>query len=108
MQTKADIACAFENAVVDTLVIKAQRALEQMGWERLVIVGGVGANQKLRQRMHASLESQNMQLYYPRIEFCTDNGAMVAYTGFLRIAAGQQDNLNIEVRTRWPLTDIKV
>lgn len=105
-QTKADIACAFEDAVVDTLLIKSQRALEQTGWQQLVIVGGVGANRKLRHRLSESLKEKNIRVYYPRIEFCTDNGAMVAYVGCIRIAAGEQDGLNIEVKTRWPLVDL--
>jgi N6-L-threonylcarbamoyladenine synthase len=106
LQTKADIACAFEDAVVDTLQIKCKRALEMTGWKQLVLVGGVSANQKLRQRFREVFELQNVQVFYPRTQFCTDNGAMVAYLGSVRIAAGEVDGLAIDVRTRWPISSI--
>lgn len=102
-QTKADIACAFEDAVVETLMIKSRRAIEQTGWKRLVVVGGVGANQKLRLQLRESFQKLGVTVYFPRQEFCTDNGAMIAYLGYLRISAGEKDGLSIEIRTRWPL-----
>jgi N6-L-threonylcarbamoyladenine synthase len=105
LQTKADIACAFEDAVIDTLLIKSRRALEATGWKKLVMVGGVSANQKLRQRLRS--EFSDIQVYYPRVQFCTDNGAMVAYLGYLRLSAGEQEGLSIEVRTRWPLCELQ-
>ncbi|MFN2308694.1 MAG: tRNA (adenosine(37)-N6)-threonylcarbamoyltransferase complex transferase subunit TsaD [Gammaproteobacteria bacterium] len=103
-QTRADIARAFEEAVVDTLAIKCARALDQTGLTRLVVAGGVGANQTLRARLQALLTARGGQVYYPRLAFCTDNGAMIAYAGCRRLQAGQQEDLAIEARARWPLT----
>ena len=100
-QAFADIARAFEAAIVDTLVVKSQRALEQTGFDTLVIAGGVGANRRLREELRARLPAQ---VIYPRIELCTDNGAMIAYAGYLRYVAGQRDSLAIEARPRWPLS----
>lgn len=103
VENQADIAHAFEEAVVDTLAIKCQRALQATGLQRLVIAGGVGANQRLRTRLRDMVEAQGGRVYYPRLEFCTDNGAMIAYAGWRRLAAGQVDNLEINVRPRWAL-----
>jgi N6-L-threonylcarbamoyladenine synthase len=105
--SKADLALGFQDAVVDTLVIKCERALQQTRIKNLVIAGGVGANQTLRTRMKIMAEKNNAQIYYPRPEFCTDNGAMVAYTGAQRLLLGQKDDLSIEVLPRWPLQEIK-
>ncbi|OGO90637.1 MAG: tRNA (adenosine(37)-N6)-threonylcarbamoyltransferase complex transferase subunit TsaD [Coxiella sp. RIFCSPHIGHO2_12_FULL_42_15] len=102
-QTKADIARAFEDAVVETLLVKCQRALEHTGLQRLVMVGGVSANQRLRAAMRQRLQAE---VFYPRREFCTDNGAMVAYTGWLRLSHGFYDDLTIEVRPRWPMMEL--
>lgn len=102
-QTKADIARAFEDAVVDTMAIKCRRALKQTGLTRLVLAGGVSANQRLRQRMEKLGEELRLELYYPRPEFCTDNGAMIAYAGWRRLRAGQHEGLAIEATARWPL-----
>ena len=102
-QSRADIALAFELAVVDTLVIKCRRALKQTGIDRLVVAGGVGANRRLRASLKAMTEQLGGSAYYPRIEFCTDNGAMIAYAGYLRLAAGQHDELEITARARWPM-----
>jgi len=106
-QTKADIAQAFEEAAVETLVIKCRRALQQTGLPRLIIAGGVGANQRLRQALSQLAETMGIVLFYPRIEFCTDNGAMIAYTGYVRLLQGQADSLSFNVRPRWPLDDLK-
>lgn len=103
-QDKADIARAFEEAVVDTLSIKCRRALEQMGRKRLVVAGGVGANQRLRARL-AELEAE---VFFPRLAFCTDNGAMIAYAGALRLLAGAREEAVINARPRWPLTELDV
>lgn len=100
---QADIAYAFEEAVVETLTLKCQRALHATGLQRLVIAGGVGANQRLRTRLREMVEAQGGRVYYPRLEFCTDNGAMIAYAGWRRLAAGQIENLEITVRPRWAL-----
>ncbi|MDH3639045.1 MAG: tRNA (adenosine(37)-N6)-threonylcarbamoyltransferase complex transferase subunit TsaD [Gammaproteobacteria bacterium] len=102
-QTVADIACAFQQAAVDTLVIKARRALEQCGHRRLVVAGGVGANRLLRERLDRSVDEIGAEVYFPRSEFCTDNGAMIAYAGWLRLHAGEQHGLAIEVHPRWAL-----
>jgi N6-L-threonylcarbamoyladenine synthase len=106
-QTRADAARAFEEAVVDTLVIKAGRAIEVTGVESLVIAGGVGANRQLRARMLAMGERNGVRVVYPRTEFCTDNAAMIALLGHLRLAAGQHDELAIRARARWPMTELR-
>ena len=102
-QVQADIAASFQQAVVDTLLIKCRRALEQTGYKRLVIAGGVSANESLRQQLAALMQSLNGEVYYPRKEFCTDNGAMIAFAGYQRLKAGQQQDLSIGVTPRWPL-----
>lgn len=105
-QTCADIARAFEEAVVSTLVIKCRRALEQTGFKRLVIAGGVSANKRLREGLEQALGKIGAQVFYARHEFCTDNGAMIAYAGAQRLAAGQTEGLAINVRPRWPLDSL--
>ncbi|VAW53867.1 N(6)-L-threonylcarbamoyladenine synthase [hydrothermal vent metagenome] len=105
-QTQANICRAFEEAVVDTLMIKSRRAIEQEGAKTLVIAGGVGANLRLRASLKAMMEKQEGQLFYPRIEFCTDNGAMIAYAGCLRLVAGQTEPLAIKVRARWSMSEL--
>jgi N6-L-threonylcarbamoyladenine synthase len=102
-QTKADIARAFEEAVVDTLTIKCRRAMQQTGYERLVIAGGVSANQRLRAELNNLVEDAGWQVFYPRLEFCTDNGAMIAYAGACRLQAGLNEDLSIMVQPRWSL-----
>ncbi|RRQ21766.1 tRNA (adenosine(37)-N6)-threonylcarbamoyltransferase complex transferase subunit TsaD [Thiohalobacter thiocyanaticus] len=105
-QARADIARAFQDAVVDTLLIKCRRALEATGLDRLVVAGGVGANRALRQGLEAMLEKRGGQVHFPRLEFCTDNGAMIAFAGCLRLQAGQHEGLGVEVRARWPLEEL--
>lgn len=102
-QTCADIALAFQAAVVDTLVIKCKRALEQTGMKTLVIAGGVSANKKLRADLDKELAKIGAKVFYARHEFCTDNGAMIAYAGCQRLLAGQHENLAINIKARWPL-----
>lgn len=102
-QTMADIACAFQEAVVDTLAIKCRRALEQTGLKTLIIAGGVSANTRLRERLSQALSKVGGQVFYARHEFCTDNGAMIAYAGCQRLLAGQQEALAISARPRWPM-----
>lgn len=99
---KADIARAFEDAVVDTLFAKCQQALEQTRLERLVMVGGVSANKKLREKL-TSLG----HVYYPAPKFCTDNGAMIAYVGYIRLSAGGREGLNIDVSARCSMAELK-
>jgi N6-L-threonylcarbamoyladenine synthase len=100
---RADIAHAFQEAVVGTLVIKCRRALQQTGLKRLVIAGGVSANSRLREELARMAASENSRLYYPALRFCTDNGAMIAYAGCQRLLAGQHDDLTIQARPRWNL-----
>jgi N6-L-threonylcarbamoyladenine synthase len=102
-QTKADLAASFQAAVIDTLVLKCERALVQTDFRTLVVAGGVGANQLLRQRMQEMVSIVNATVFYPRPEFCTDNGAMVAYAGYCHIARGEFDGLAVNVLPRWPL-----
>jgi len=103
---KADVARAFEDAIVDTLLIKCRRALEQTGDTRLVIAGGVGANRKLRARLAEAAQQDGFRVYFPRLEFCTDNGAMIALAGALRLQAGLHDGTAIKVAPRWDLESL--
>ena len=105
-QSKADIAYAFQEAVVDTLAIKCKRALKQTGLKRLVIAGGVSANKQLRQTLAELMQQLGGEVFYPQPQFCTDNGAMIAYAGFLRLKQGQQQDLAIEMRPRWAMTEL--
>jgi N6-L-threonylcarbamoyladenine synthase len=105
-QTRADIACAFQLAVVDTLVIKCRRALEQEGLDTLVIAGGVSANRELRHRLREALAKLGGRVFYPAPRFCTDNGAMIAYAGAQRLLAGEVDGTDVAVRPRWPLDEL--
>ncbi|MHB1607897.1 MAG: tRNA (adenosine(37)-N6)-threonylcarbamoyltransferase complex transferase subunit TsaD [Acidiferrobacter thiooxydans] len=105
-QRRCDLARALQEAIVDTLAVKCRRALIETGHERLVIAGGVGANQKLRERLTDEVRALGATLYYPRPAFCTDNGAMIAYAGCLRLAAGQTDDGGFGVRPRWPLSEL--
>jgi len=102
-QTRADIARAFEDAVVDTLAIKCRRALQSTGATRLVVAGGVGANRRLRERLAVIANDAGGKCYFPRPEFCTDNGAMIAYAGCQRLLHGQSQPLAIEPRARWSI-----
>ncbi|MBA2653796.1 MAG: tRNA (adenosine(37)-N6)-threonylcarbamoyltransferase complex transferase subunit TsaD [Gammaproteobacteria bacterium] len=104
----ADIAYAFQEAAVDTLVSKAKKALEQTQLKRLVVAGGVGANELLRRRLREMGQSLGAEVFYPRPIYCTDNGAMVAYLGCQRLLRGEQDpSSRINVRARWSLEDLK-
>ncbi len=105
-QDKADIAYAFQEAVADTLCIKSRRALQQSKLKRLVVSGGVSANTQIRESLTKMTEQENARVYFPRLEFCTDNGAMIAYAGCQHILAGQYENLEIQVKARWPISDL--
>ncbi|MGN6093572.1 tRNA (adenosine(37)-N6)-threonylcarbamoyltransferase complex transferase subunit TsaD [Luteibacter jiangsuensis] len=102
-QTRADIARGFEEAIVDTLAIKCRRALEATGAKRLVIAGGVGANKRLREQLAQAGAADGFRVYFPRLAFCTDNGAMIALAGAIRLAAGQHQDETIQVFPRWNL-----
>lgn len=102
---KVGIAKAFQAAVVDTLVKKCQRAIQASQSKKLVVAGGVSANQELRTQLQTMMTDMGGEIYFPALEYCTDNGAMIAYTGWLHLTAGQKDlSLAIDVRARWPLT----
>ncbi len=105
-QDKADIACAFQIAVIDTLLIKTKRALEQTELKQVVIAGGVGANLLLRSTLKSWGDTTGIELFYPRLEFCTDNAAMIAYTGCQRLSRGERHGLAIKTRARWPLSEL--
>ncbi|MEX6677188.1 tRNA (adenosine(37)-N6)-threonylcarbamoyltransferase complex transferase subunit TsaD [Pseudomonas sp. W2Oct36] len=105
-QTRCDISLAFQQAVVDTLTIKCKRALKQTGLKRLVIAGGVSANKALRLSLEQMLEGLGGNVYYARPEFCTDNGAMIAFAGCQRLQAGQRESLSITVQARWPMEQL--
>ncbi len=105
-QTVADIAHAFQEAAIETLVVKCRRALEQTGLTRLIVAGGVSANQRLRAALAAMVTERGARVYYPRAEFCTDNGAMIAYAGCLRLQAGERAELTFGARPRWRIEEL--
>ena len=105
-QAKADIALAFQVAVVETFTIKCRRALRETGIKRLVLAGGVSANTALRAGMEKLVAEEQAEVFYPRLEFCTDNGAMIAYAGFLRLQAGEQGGEGFFAQPRWSLEDL--
>ena len=105
-QTRANIAFAFQEAVVDTLAIKCKRALKHTKLKRLVIAGGVSANKQLREDLAAMMKSIKGEVFYPRMEFCTDNGAMIAYAGLQRLKAGEFEGLTTKARPRWSLEEL--
>src|SRR5690606_25827989 len=106
-QGKADLARGFEDAVVETLAIKCSRALEQEHVGTLVVAGGVGANKRLRARLAEVAGEHGAVVSYPRPEFCTDNGAMIAFAGWLRLKEGQVEPLAIGARARWPMDTLR-
>ena len=105
-QTRADIARAFVDAVVDTFIIKCRRAIDETGIRQLVVAGGVSANKQLQQGLVSMFEQEGGEVFFPRDEYCTDNGAMVAYAGYLRIERGQHDPLSFIAKPRWSLESI--
>jgi N6-L-threonylcarbamoyladenine synthase len=103
---RADIAAGFQKAVVDTMVIKCRRAMKQTRCSQLIIAGGVGANLELRETLSLAGKKYGWGVSYPRIEFCTDNGAMIAYAGYHRLLAGDSEPAIIRARPRWPLDEL--
>jgi N6-L-threonylcarbamoyladenine synthase len=104
--TRADIARAFEDAVVETLAIKCARALDATGFRRLVVSGGVGANRRLRARLQALASERDAMVGFPPPVLCTDNGAMIAFAGALRLQAGQHSDLAVHVTPRWDMASL--
>ena len=104
--TRADIARGFEDAVVETLAIKCQRALDAAGCDTLIVAGGVGANRRLRERLQAMAQRRGGRVAFPPPELCTDNGAMIAFAGALRLAAGQRGDAAIQVQPRWDMATL--
>lgn len=105
-QDKRDVARAFEDAVIDTLFIKCRRALAATRLKQLVVAGGVSANQSLRKKLADYAASSGVRVYFPRNEFCTDNGAMIAYAGYRRLALNPAADSGMDVRPRWPLNEL--
>ena len=105
--TRADIAAGVQQAIVDTLVGKTLRALEQTGYGAIVVAGGVGANRLLRQKLDAAAARQGAKVFYPRIEFCTDNAAMIAVAGMARLKAGRHEDLGVRARATWSLVELQ-
>ena len=105
--TRADIARGFEDAVVDTLAIKCERALDAADCNTLVVAGGVGANKRLRERLHTMAAKRGGRACFPRPALCTDNGAMIAFAGALRLAAGQHDDAVVHVTPRWDMATLQ-
>ncbi len=102
-QLRADIACAFQAAVVETLVVKCQRAMQQTGLTRLVVAGGVGANKQLRAELKRVAQAESGEVFFPRPQYCTDNGAMIAVAGYYRLQAGAPGSDSITIKPRWSL-----
>jgi N6-L-threonylcarbamoyladenine synthase len=105
-QDKADIAYAFQQAMAETLSIKCKRGLQQTSLKTLVVAGGVSANSEIRSQLEQMCTKENAEIYFPRPEFCTDNGAMIAYVGCQRLLAGQSQDLTIFARPRWPISEL--
>ncbi|MBK7251972.1 MAG: tRNA (adenosine(37)-N6)-threonylcarbamoyltransferase complex transferase subunit TsaD [Gammaproteobacteria bacterium] len=105
-QLIADVSHAVQDAIVETLVAKALRAVEETGLDALVVAGGVGANRRLRARLGEAAAAWGARVWYPRIEFCTDNAAMIAMAGLLRLEAGERATLAIQARAHWPLASL--
>ncbi len=105
-QDAADVARAFEEAVVNTLSIKCRRALEETGYKTLIIAGGVSANLRLREVLEEAMTKVNGRLFYAQLKYCTDNGAMIAYAGCQRLMAGEHDDLEIRAQPRWSLESL--
>jgi tRNA N6-adenosine threonylcarbamoyltransferase len=104
---KCDVARAVQESIVDTLAVKALRALDATGLDSLVVCGGVGANRRLRERLSEAVRARGGRVHYPRLEFCTDNAAMIAVAGLARLKAGEHDDLTIRARAQWPIDSLR-
>lgn len=107
-QTKADIAYEFQESVTEVLTIKCMAALRQTGLDNLIVSGGVGANKRLREQLNAATRRKLCKVHYPRLEFCTDNGAMIAFAGAMRMHNAQLGNHSFTVKPRWDLGELQV
>lgn len=105
-EDKANIAFAFQQAIAETLAIKCKRALQQTRLKTLVVAGGVSANREIRRQLYELSQHENAAIYFPRLDFCTDNGAMIAYAGCQRLRAGHTQGLEIFARPRWPMHEL--
>ncbi len=105
-QIRCDLAHAFQEAAIGALVSKCEHALERTGYKSLIVAGGVGANQLLRNRLKELGERRHSRVYFPSLELCTDNGAMIAYAGSLRLRSGATEHLGYYVQPRWSLEDL--
>lgn len=104
---KADIAFAFQEAVTEVLTTKCMSALRTTGLDNLIVSGGVGANQRLRQSLNTATKRKLCKVHYPRLEFCTDNGAMIAFAGAMRMKNAAMSNHSFTVRPRWDLAELQ-
>ena len=107
LQNKADIAASFQEAIVDVLIAKASDAMSRTGMDQLVVAGGVGANRRLRERLAQKASAEAFEVFYPPLDLCTDNGAMIAYAGAQRLVAGAIQSRAFSVRPRWELEDLR-
>lgn len=105
-QTKADIALAFQEAIVEVLTVKAIAALRQTGLSRLVVAGGVGANRQLRDGLSQAAQHKRFEVFYPKLEFCTDNGAMIAFAGAMRMEKQGRPARDFPIKARWDLAQM--
>ncbi len=106
LKTKADIACSFQEAVIETLVLKSKRAIKLTGLNRIIVAGGVSANKNLRVAFKEMVSDQKAEVFFAEPKYCTDNGAMIALAGALRLKSGEHDSLEIKVQPRWPLSEL--
>lgn len=106
-QTRSDFAYAFQDAAIDALIVKLRRALNETSYTEIIVAGGVGANQLLRERIAVLTDELKAKAYFPSLELCTDNGAMIAYAGCLRLKAGFQESLDYSVYPRWSLESLE-
>jgi N6-L-threonylcarbamoyladenine synthase len=102
-QTRADIALAFQEAITEVLVKKSLGALRSTGLKRLVVAGGVGANRRLRERLNIEIAQRRAEVFYPKLEFCTDNGAMIAYAAAQRLQQAKSGDYAFAIQPRWSL-----